>query len=825
MDFGLLGPLEIRKGNRSVAVGGAKQRAVLAILLIHANRVVSRDRLIEELWPDRRPGEAEHSLDHAISRLRKALDEPDLLVTQPGGYVLVVEAQQIDVHRFEQLLAAGRTANAEGRHLDAAAALAQALALWRGDALADVAYEAFARREVERLDEVRLEAIEERIDAELALGRHHALVAELESLSAAHPLRERIVRQRMLALYRSGRQAEALEVYAAARRRLVEELGLEPGTSLQELQQQILRQDDSLDLAAASTVARRSRRRRTAVGGTLIVASAAGVAAAAVLLLNGGTQASSADAAAEPDSVALVSAETGAVLGAARVRAPVLTAFGEGALWTVAFDGELTKIDPENGEVLAFTNLPVVHPGGLAVGAGSVWVTDCCSPTLVRIDPDQTVEAERIRLPAAGVIPGSETHEVVVGGGSVWVGRGEANPSWVERIDPRTGRVQHRIRIESGGAQTLAFGDGALWVGGSFLGYVSRVDARTNELTSIVRNLHGWLCCVAYGGGSLWAAIIPDQTVWKIGKDGTLGTSFKLPANIESLSYADGGVWAAVGDSGAVIRIDATTGRTRRYRLGHHLFGAVVRDGVVAVGVQRGGADVTAGLTGRVATVSLRLDWLGSVDPAVANTAFDPQQVQYHYATCAKLFNYPDAAGDGGRKLVPEVAAAWPTVTDAGRTYRFVIRPGFGFSPPSQEAVTAESFRHAIERALSPTIPGPWRLAVLPDVVGAAAYNAGRASHISGLSVEGNTLVVRLLRPAADLPTRLALPLFCAVPAKLPVVAKGLDGPIPSAGPYYLADRAYNVWLLKRNPNYHGRRPQLRDPVERAAIGRRQVRQ
>ena len=395
----------------------------------------------------------------------------------------------------------------------------------------------------------------------------------------------------------------------------------------------------------------------------------------------------------------------------------------------------------------------------------------------------------------------------------MWVGRGEANPSWVERIDPRTGGVQHRIRIESGGAQTLAFGDGALWVGGSFLGYVSRVDARTNELTSIVRNLHGWLCCVAYGGGSLWAAIIPDQTVWKIGKDGTLGTSFKLPANIESLSYADGGVWAAVGDSGTVIRIDATTGRTRRYRLGHHLFGAVVRDGVVAVGVQRGGADVTAGLTGRVATVSLRLDWLGSVDPAVANTAFDPQQVQYHYATCAKLFNYPDAAGDRGRTLVPEVAAAWPTVTDAGRTYRFVIRSGFGFSPPSREAVTAESFRHAIERALSPTIPGPWRLAILPDVVGAAAYNAGRASHISGLSVEGNTLVVRLLRPAADLPTRLALPLFCAVPARLPVVANGLDGPIPSAGPYYLADRAYNVWLLKRNPNYHGRRPRRLDAI------------
>ena len=229
MEFRLLGPIEAVRDGRSLPLGGPKQRAVLALLLLHANEVVSRDRLIEALWADREPGTAGHSLDVQVSRLRKAFEPDEPLVTRAGGYALEVEPEQIDAHRFEGLLEDGRRANAAGKPADALAVLEDALALWRGEALGDLAYEEFARTEVERLGDLRLVAVEERIEAELALGHHDRLVPELEALTAKHPLRERLREQLMLALYRSGRQAEALRVYADARKRLVDELGLEPG--------------------------------------------------------------------------------------------------------------------------------------------------------------------------------------------------------------------------------------------------------------------------------------------------------------------------------------------------------------------------------------------------------------------------------------------------------------------------------------------------------------------------------------------------------------------------------------------------------------------
>ena len=421
--------------------------------------------------------------------------------------------------------------------------------------------------------------------------------------------------------------------------------------------------------------------------------------------------------------------------------------------------------------------------------------------------------ADRIPLPTPEHYLASQTGEVAVGAGSVWVGQGFANPSYVERLDPRTGRVEQTIRIPEGGAQGLAFGDGALWVAGPNLGYLSKIDPATNRITATEQSLHSWLCCVAAGGGYAWAAINPDHTIWKIDQEGRVLASIRLPAAIENLTYADNALWVADGEAGEVIRIDPATNARKSYRLGHHLLGVAVRRGVVAVGVQRGGSDATAGLKGEIVRIALKGDVIDSIDPAAAQSAFNPLQTQFHYATCAKLLNYPDAAGDAGRGLVPEVAAAWPSVTNGGRTYAFRIRSGYGFSPPSRERVTAASFAHAIERDLSPKFPGPWALAKFGDIVGAAAFHNGRARHISGVIARGNSLVIRLARPAPDLPSRLASPVLCAVPASLPVVPGGLDGPIPSAGPYYLADRAGNVIVLKRNPNYGGPRPRRPDAI------------
>ena len=821
MEFRLLGPLEVLEGGRVIHVGGAKQRALLAILLLHANEVVSRDRLIEEIWGDRQPGTAGARLDHQVSRLRKALEPAEQLVTRSGGYVLEVESEQIDARRFERLLGEGRRANAAGEPDSAASSLREALALWRGDALVDLAYESFARNEIERLEELRLTALEERLDADLALGRHRALVAELESLTGKHPLRDRLRGQLMLALYQSGRQAEALRVYGDARKRLVAELGLEPGRALQDLEQAILRHDPSLDLAPTPAGRAPSRKMRPALLTALALVLVAVAAAAGVLLASGGTQSSQAQPLAEPDSIALVAARSGEVIGQARaVPSPAMTAFGEGALWNVSDTGGLSKIDPVTGEVIARLNTGVPVPCGLAAGLGSVWVTDCNSPTLVQIEPAHTVVLDQIRLPKDPDVLGVEdaTGEVAVGAGSVWVARGFANPSWVERLDPDTGRVR-RTLIPQGGAQRLAFGDGALWVSGGIVDpgvpKLSKIDPRTNNVTPELTSFGNAFSSIAVGGGFVWGATSSDHAIWKIGEDGSLVGPVKLAVAAENVTYAAGAVWAADGEAGTVVRIDPTTNETRSYALGHDLRSVAVHKGTFAVGVQASGQDVTAGLEGRIVRVALGsnyLDW-SSTDPAATQTAFNPYQVQFQYATCAKLLNYPDAPGAAGRRLVPEVAVSWPEVSDGGRTYTFRIRGGYRFSPPSNEPVTAESFRHAIERFLSPRMQRPWQGVVLRDVVGARAYHSGRAPHIAGISAHGDTLVIRLVKPAGDLPARLALPFFCAVTAGLPIVLHGLPYPISTAGPYYLASRSANVVVLKPNPNYQGPRPRRLDAI------------
>ena len=243
MEFLILGPLEVREDGRTLPLGGLKQRALLATLLLHAGEVVASDRLIEELWngaPRRDGGKA---LSMAVARLRATL-EPGVIVTSPPGYAVHVEPGRLDLRRFEELVAAGRAARDPAVR---GPKLREALALWRGPPLADLTYESFCAPEIARLEELRISVLEDGVDAELALGHGAGLVAELEALVHEHPLRERLRGQLMLALYRSGRQADALEAYMAGRSALVDELGIEPGRALRELHQAILEQDAGLE--------------------------------------------------------------------------------------------------------------------------------------------------------------------------------------------------------------------------------------------------------------------------------------------------------------------------------------------------------------------------------------------------------------------------------------------------------------------------------------------------------------------------------------------------------------------------------------------------
>jgi DNA-binding SARP family transcriptional activator len=253
MEFRILGPLEAWDKGREVSLGGPKPRALLAALLLHANEVVPADRLIDELWGEDSPEDAAAALRVNVSRLRKALPE-DVLATKSPGYVLRIEPDALDLHRFERLVDDGRRLLASGLAADASQRLRDALSLWRGPALADFTYESFAQAAIARLEEIRMTAVELRIDADLVLGRHDELVGELEALVAGHPLRERLRMYLMTALYRSGRQAEALDAYQDARRALVDGLGIDPSTALQELERAILRQDPALDAPAPARV-------------------------------------------------------------------------------------------------------------------------------------------------------------------------------------------------------------------------------------------------------------------------------------------------------------------------------------------------------------------------------------------------------------------------------------------------------------------------------------------------------------------------------------------------------------------------------------------
>jgi DNA-binding SARP family transcriptional activator len=250
LEFRVLGPLAVVGDRSSIALGGTKQRATLAILLLNAGRVVSIERLADELYAGAMPATALKQVQRHVSDLRKLLGA-SAITTRSPGYVMRLTREQLDLTVFEQLSRDGSDALAGGDAGRGAELLRQALALWRGPPLADLTYELFARAPIERLEEVRLAAIQQRIEADLALGRHAEVVAELEQLVSEHPLREQFRAQLMLALYRSGRQGEALEVFRGTRETLVRDLGIEPAPALKQLERQILAQDPELDAPSA----------------------------------------------------------------------------------------------------------------------------------------------------------------------------------------------------------------------------------------------------------------------------------------------------------------------------------------------------------------------------------------------------------------------------------------------------------------------------------------------------------------------------------------------------------------------------------------------
>lgn len=586
MEFRVLGPLEVSEDGRPVDLGGPTQRALLAILLVHASEVVSVERLIDELWGDEPPATAVKTLQAHVSRLRRALNAAGegRLQTRGHGYELRVRPGELDADQFRDLLEDARRRLAGGDADGAARILDDALALWRGPALAGVRSSTFARSEIARLDELRIAAVEERIEADLARGRHAGLVPELERLVGQHPLRERLRGQLMLALYRADRQAEALSVYRDGRRVLAEDLGLEPSRALRMLERQILEQDPALaPPRGARPVAGSPRRRALPVGAVVAGLAAVAAAAVAIVLLAGEE-----DPGAAPDRAGVESERAGAYVldpatGAVRAsialgRTPAQIAIGEGAVWALDADDRTISRIASRARARVRTFSTASTPTYVAAGAGGLWIGNASPsarfgsfPTSVsRLDAESGMVDATIRLP--GGRSGSYFHggglaqaRIAVTAGAVWV----VNPDrTLSRIDPRTNRRVARIRDV--GAEAVAAGPEGVWVVepspdpvGSAPG-VAQIDPRRNRVVRRVAISAEGLTTIALGAGSVWVADPFGGSVWRVNPvPEPVLRQIPLELGVRGVAFGARRVWVTNEVTGSVHAIDPRTNRAR----------------------------------------------------------------------------------------------------------------------------------------------------------------------------------------------------------------------------------------------------------------------
>jgi len=610
MEFLLLGPVEARDGERLLPIGGSKQRALLADLLLHTGDVVSTDRLIDDLWGSEPPSTAPKMVQVFVSRLRAALEDGGadrVLVTAPPGYLVRIEDGQLDLLRFESLVAAGREAlpTDPGR---AATDLREALSLWRGAPLANVAQEPFAQLAIPRLEEMQLLALEDRLDADLALGRHGELVGELRDLVAQNPLRERLRGQLMLALYRSGRQAEALEAYRDTRLTLVDELGIEPGPDLQRLEAAILRQDPSLQapagvrattlgeldadpgtdsadrasrtVAAPPASAPRRRRRALLAGGGALLAV---VAIAAALTIPRAGSASSVRVV--PNSVAVFDPSREAVTADVRVgTGPGPIAVGSGSAWVGnQQDHTVTRLSLRTLRPIktwGLSNTPIT----VSTGDGLAWIGNGYTGTMSRIIcAYNQLSAFYPGYPGTTPIPGQLA--AATSPGELWIGRAD---DLILQLDSVSLHTKAAIQLSTRPLE-LAVADGAAWEIPFQGDSVTRIRPGADPPTLTVR-LPDAPQVIASGEGSIWVATSGDDLLLRIDPtDASIVDSVPLGRSPTAIAVIGSTVWVASGD-GMLDRIDAKSANdealTRTIDLGHPIGGMAVVGGRLLLTIQ-----------------------------------------------------------------------------------------------------------------------------------------------------------------------------------------------------------------------------------------------
>lgn len=558
MEIRFLGPFEVVDADRSISLGGRRQRALLAILALHAREVVPVGQIIDGLWPENPPDSALNTLQAYVSRLRKTLrgdvveDAGEAILFEHGGYFLDLAKDQIDSHRFERLVGEGEHHARDGDVEEAANVLRQALALWRGPALADFAHERFAQAETARLEELRLAAIEMRINVDLACGRNTALVAELEALVTEQPHREGFRRQLMIALYRSGRQGEALGVYTDTRAMLDVDLGVEPTPELRELQRAILRQDPELAPPVASQTLHRpgsrTRRWRWAWVAGLAIATLIALVAAGVLLR---PSRGSVPVHVFQNSVAVVDAQTNRIVDDVVVGDyPGPVTAGHGSVWVGNIgDSTVTQIDGETREA----QFPgsAQRPVDLAVTEDALWIANASDfatepPTGGGTVARRDFDAGQLEVTQVGRRrePDESGTYVASDGRTVWAANTDGLA--VAKLDPGTGRIL--IRVQGLAGAGIGTGYGAVWVPEPQRDLVVRLNIRTGKVEARIP-VSGNPQRVAAGADSVWVITTGvHSAVWRIDPKSN-ETVVVIPAPPKARRIATGGgyVWVTSG--------------------------------------------------------------------------------------------------------------------------------------------------------------------------------------------------------------------------------------------------------------------------------------
>jgi YVTN family beta-propeller protein len=778
VDFAVLGAIAVQRDGEDLPLGGPKQRALLAILLLNANTAVSRDRLIDGIWGERPPPTAAHTLDNYLSRLRKTLGD-GRVSRQAPGYVLQVMSDELDLDRFELLLALGREHLAAGDGGQAARDFRGALALWRGPALADLRFEPFAVAEADRLEELRLHALEYRIEADLALGAGAELVPELEALVREHPLRERPLGLLMLALYRAGRQAEALAAYQSGRRRLVEELGLEPGPELRELQRKILEHDPGLAPPREVGVDSPQRRAPRRLVTTAAVVAAAASVVIGIAIGSGGRK----PATRQPGDSRLVALNSlGGVSGdVALGDAPAAAVAADRSLWLASpGSGVVTRVADSTHTIV--DSIPVGgSPALLAAGGGSIWVASALGASIARVDPRNGAVSQTVSLGGARVAA------LTYGGGALWLADAAADS--LLAIDPLAGKVVRTLQL-SVHPTSLAFADGTMWVADYGGASVAEVDLRTGQT---VANVHvgGGPAALAVGLGAVWVANSLDSTVSRINpQGGSVTATIPVGSGPSALLLNNGLVWVANQDAATVSRIDpahdAVVGT------------ASVGGGPAALAADAGTAwvAVRALVQHRGGTLTLTHTGVLDIDPAIN---VDLLPLQSDGLTRDGLVTYNHVPGPDGTQLTPDLAINLPAPTDGGTSYTFRLRAGIRYS--DGRLVRASDFRLALERVLRLRSS---ETAAFDDVLGANACSPDACNLSRGVVPDNraHTVTFHLRSPDPEFLNSLATPQATAVPPGTPFHDVGFR-PIPGTGPYEIARAGPHEIRWIRNPFFH----------------------